>query len=54
MCFTNRPPPMMKRCMTECSYAFAGFPATSSRSLFLNLVMKTRMKGLWGEERPIW
>ena len=31
--------------MTECFYVFAGFRAISSRSLFLNLNMKTRMEG---------
>ena len=43
--FHYLPPPTTERCMTECSYVYAGFPATSSRSLFLNPVMKTRMKG---------
>ena len=45
MCFTIPPPLVMERCMIECSYVFAGLPATSSRSLFLNLVINTRMKG---------
>ena len=45
MCFTTLRDVMMEMCMTECFYVFAGLSATSSRSLFLNLVMKTRIKG---------
>ena len=35
--------------MTECSYVYAGFPATSSRSLFLNPIMKNKDEGLMGK-----
>ena len=45
MCVSNLLLVMMGTSMIRCSYACAAFPATSSRSLLMNLVMNTRMNG---------